>query len=633
MTARRLTVTRLARGYAKCEESLELVPGVNVLVGQPNAGKTKWLATLDFLMGDNSAPEKTLGEVVAEKYEWARAELLIDGEPHVIERNWKDGARTKTLLDRNSLAGDEFSAQMLDLLGMPRVRIPKGNPYSGQTWPNLSWRMILRHLYRHEKSWVELAANQPEPELMAVLFMLIGAASSVYSKEYEELVQQQRSSTALAAQKETFDATLQVLLKELVSVERVAAGFTKEALDQAVRQAEHELAAREKARADALDAIRSQAIRAAKVPDTASKAIADLEQAQRSHAVIENELDNCARRLSEVRRNIRGLQQELGRLERAVSAGELLADLRVSHCPACDRPLPPAKPTEDVCHVCRRPVEHERKGAPTPNTRVAFENDALKEELKESERLESELAQNIEGLSRRKKDVEDRISTWRRVLQPVADSAAWMIPPELAVMDREIGVFQERLNQLGRVGAALARRDALARDLDDTRKRIAELQSVVAQKESAPDYTVRADVLADAMADYLNALDSKSQKRWGGQRVSVTASDASVRFFVDSRSWASKLGANLTAYFLLAYQYAWVSLSSKEPFVSPGFIMLDFPANLSDFGISENENYLLTPFVRLLSGPNARPGQVIAAGRGFRGLEGANVIHLEEQWL
>jgi hypothetical protein len=61
--------------------------------------------------------------------------------------------------------------------------------------------------------------------------------------------------------------------------------------------------------------------------------------------------------------------------------------------------------------------------------------------------------------------------------------------------------------------------------------------------------------------------------------------------------------------------------------------MLDFPANLSAFGISETENYLLAPFVRMLSGPDARSGQVIAAGRGFQGLGGANVIQLEEQWL
>jgi DNA repair ATPase RecN len=551
MSARHLHVRRLARGYGKTEESLEFAAGVNVLVGQPNAGKTKWLATLDFLMGDNSTVEKALGEVVAEKYQWARAELLIGGEAHVIERNWKDGARTKTLLDGKSLAGDEFSAEILGLLGMPRVRIPKGNPYSGQTWPNLSWRMILRHLYRHEKSWVDLAANQPEPEQMAVLFMLIGAAASVYSKEYEELVQQQRSSTTLAAQKETFDATLQVLLKELVSVERVAAGFTKETLAQAVLQAEQELASREKARNEALGAIRGQASRASESPDAASRAIEELEQAQRSHGELESELGNGSRRLTEVKRNIRGLQQELGRLERAQGAGELLADLRVSHCPACDRLLPSAKLPEDVCHVCRRPVENGPKAAPTPSARIAFETDALREELKESRRLEVELVQEIEGLIPRKRDVEERIATLRRVLQPVAESAAWMIPPELGVMDREIGVFQERLNQLERVGAALARRDALAGDLDESRKRIAELQSVVAKKESAPDYTTRADALADAMADYLNALDSRSQKRWGGQRVSATASDAAVRFFVESRPWASKLGANLTAYFLL----------------------------------------------------------------------------------
>jgi hypothetical protein len=40
---------RLATGNV---EFLTFEPGVNVLVGRPNTGKTKWLQTFDFLLGD-----------------------------------------------------------------------------------------------------------------------------------------------------------------------------------------------------------------------------------------------------------------------------------------------------------------------------------------------------------------------------------------------------------------------------------------------------------------------------------------------------------------------------------------------------------------------------------------------------
>ena len=48
-----LSVSRLERRLSGGDvESLTFEPGVNLLVGRPNTGKTKWLQTLDFLLGD-----------------------------------------------------------------------------------------------------------------------------------------------------------------------------------------------------------------------------------------------------------------------------------------------------------------------------------------------------------------------------------------------------------------------------------------------------------------------------------------------------------------------------------------------------------------------------------------------------
>jgi AAA15 family ATPase/GTPase len=43
------SVSRLAENGK--EERLSFLPGVNILVGKPNTGKTKWLSTLDYLFG------------------------------------------------------------------------------------------------------------------------------------------------------------------------------------------------------------------------------------------------------------------------------------------------------------------------------------------------------------------------------------------------------------------------------------------------------------------------------------------------------------------------------------------------------------------------------------------------------
>jgi hypothetical protein len=53
MTTAFLSISRLERRFATGNvEELSFEPGVNVLVGRPNTGKTKWLQTLDFLLGD-----------------------------------------------------------------------------------------------------------------------------------------------------------------------------------------------------------------------------------------------------------------------------------------------------------------------------------------------------------------------------------------------------------------------------------------------------------------------------------------------------------------------------------------------------------------------------------------------------
>ena len=47
MTDRTLLIQAVSRRTANETESLQFQPGMNVLVGEPNTGKTKWLETID----------------------------------------------------------------------------------------------------------------------------------------------------------------------------------------------------------------------------------------------------------------------------------------------------------------------------------------------------------------------------------------------------------------------------------------------------------------------------------------------------------------------------------------------------------------------------------------------------------
>jgi len=85
---------------SKNVETLQFKPGVNLLVGPPNTGKTMWLRTLDYLLGgdsnDNPYGSANEEEGLAQKYDVARVELFIDGEQIWLERRWQEpGAKTK----------------------------------------------------------------------------------------------------------------------------------------------------------------------------------------------------------------------------------------------------------------------------------------------------------------------------------------------------------------------------------------------------------------------------------------------------------------------------------------------------------------------------------------------------------
>ena len=99
MSASFLSVRSLERRLATGNvELLTFEPGVNVFVGRPNTGKTKWLQTLDFLLGDSGANpyEQSDEEGLAEKYDAAAATLCIGDETFRIERRWREvGAQAR----------------------------------------------------------------------------------------------------------------------------------------------------------------------------------------------------------------------------------------------------------------------------------------------------------------------------------------------------------------------------------------------------------------------------------------------------------------------------------------------------------------------------------------------------------
>lgn len=119
---------------------------------------------------------------------------------------------------------------------------------------------------------------------------------------------------------------------------------------------------------------------------------------------------------------------------------------------------------------------------------------------------------------------------------------------------------------------------------------------------------------------------------WTQEQVSVDLRERDFSLLVGNKRWSKKLGGTLTLYFLLAYNYALLTLSNREGCNYPGFAMLDLPPKLEDgTTTADKENFVLAPFVRLMAQERMRLTQAIVTGSSFESLQ-ANRIELTRVW-
>src|SRR6266850_1320835 len=194
MESQQLLIKQISRSpEIGVEDRLIFEPGVNVIVGPPNTGKSKWLRMLDYLFGNDGKPEEIFGEDLANKYQSVRMEIGVAGEDWTVERQWREiGLRTKINLNGEVMDIKQASDVLMEKLNIPLVHYPQGSPYGPRTWPELSWRSLLRHMYRRQPLWSDLADSQPDSEQHACLMQFLGIAQYLFSKEFSELIAKEK---------------------------------------------------------------------------------------------------------------------------------------------------------------------------------------------------------------------------------------------------------------------------------------------------------------------------------------------------------------------------------------------------------------------------------------------------------
>jgi hypothetical protein len=615
-------------------DQLALKPGVNVLVGDKDTGKTGWLRTISFLLGDTDGPEGALGAGIAAKFDSARVRLAIEGaEEIILERRWKEsGAKHKIFINGEGVPSSAFSEWVHEKLGLPILRFPKGNPYSGATWPELSWRMLFRHVYREERFWSDLADKQPEREQHACLLQFLGVAKQLYPQELGEEISLRQDLLRLRARREQFEDVLQQAARGLLTDPSISNAPTHDSIATGVARLRSEIAELQRQREGILvDAISPK-------PGNAGSGYTVAVQLAEERVALLAERENLStsalgidRRLQELSTYRATVSAELTRIKRVEVAEEIFRPLSVTRCPNCDQKVSPDAAPPGRCFVCRQHLPwdptNDGRGA---KQRLAFEHEQLEGEDEELIDLVKKLQDERRELRLRLRNIDASIAEIDVRLRPTRSAIAAVAPVGLETIDIRVGQLEERIAQLLRLQDTLEQRDKLSEQIDALAAKAQTTAAHVEEKSAGIPFEQMSQAITDGINEYLNRLNTGDARRWEHKPVRFRINDRSFKLLVGDAPWSS-IGATSAGFVLLGYHYALLKLSGQADFNYPGLALIDFPMTLADgTSIANKENYLIEPFVALASANAAT--QTIICGRAFKGLKGVNRIQLDEVW-
>jgi hypothetical protein len=614
---------RLADGSS---ESLLFEPGVNVLVGIPNTGKTRWLQTLDYLLGDpGENPFEGAEETgLAEKYESAAATLFIGDESIRIERRWREsGSKGKVFVNGQGMAARDFQHWLLEKLHIPLLNFPKGNPMSGQTWPELSFRMLLRHVYRQQRFWGDIADQQPESEQHSCILQFLGLAERLFTEDFGKLIKLKMKVESLRTQREQYGQTLGELARDVLSGSGLSVGVSKTTVDSAQARLSQTIDVLRAKRIMALTNARDKAIpvgqrgRVSQLAERRAEIVGELED-------LRNKAMSTIERLSELRQYHKDLTNELERMDRAEDAGTVLSDLKITHCPACDQPVLMNDDPSSKCFLCHQDILDQPLLEELGAVRLRFERDRLAGEHKEADQLLRILERESEKLNRDLISAEEELHNVEGQLAPARQSVGALAQDEISAIDTELGEISERQRQLNRIQDALEVGRGITDKILEIEKEISPLHDRVEETVRATDFDAASAELEEGMNAYLNAINILRPGVWRHSSIGISVMRSGFNIRVGRRGWRAALGGTDTLYFLMAYHYGLLSLSDKAGRHYPGISIIDVPGEFSGEAVEDKENFIIQPFIELLGMEEYKGMQLIVTGASFAGLEGAH---------
>lgn len=631
----KLLIKELSRVTTDGEvETLQFDVGVNLIIGESGTGKTVWLKMLDYLLGDRGTVEDALSSDLRllEKYSAIQALLKIGEEEFRIERNWQNsGSRGKVKIGEDQFVlSSDFSSWILGKLEIPSVKFPKGNPYVNN-WIELSFRILFRHIYRQERFWNDIADKQPEHEQHAAIAQFLGIAEQIFSQSFDSSISRGKELLKLESKKEQFEEILNNLTRSMTSVEdgsRITFA-TKDEIEQTILNIEMEIKALIDQRQMIIEENLNKINEVSKQRENLELEILSARQLlllEAGEADVQiGELRARHGYFQELSQNI---SSEIIKLERA-KAASIISDLKVTHCPSCDQEVKMISTNSSQCFLCHQTVPT----APEDfDNRLKFEVYQLTSEKKELSEMLDKYSSDIQFLMQKRKDISEKIIACDRKLVPLRQTLSGLTDERLSVVDAQRGRLEEKIENFKRLLLNFQYKNKILEEIDKLNHEISIFQVDVEEITGQINYETVCSTMEDGVMSYLNQLKKAYPKIWPHGRVHFRIDDRRFTFKVGDVNWTSISALN-QEYFLLAYQYGLLSLSTDTRFHFPGILILDFPPQLGEDKKSQNAlDYVVKPFISLCNKGNRPLMQVIFAGKTLSSMTNTSVNKLTEVW-
>jgi hypothetical protein len=541
-------------------------PGLNLLIGEPNTSKSTTLRIVDFCLGQERTAETEFGTELANEYESFVLTLKTNGTTHVLTRRLRAPRETTrvdvdgSLLDSQGF--NEWISQALEW-PWPPIMVPRGINRSTATYEDpLTFRALLRHIYRNADSWTRWADQEQEFLRRAVVAFFLGVGEELYRGSSVQVTQREQQLQALTDRRRELRDLLDHVVRQVSEGYEENAAANLDSLRIAQRELDDELASLRAQRVQLASEVR-------RAPDFRSDqdvVLADLEVQLSDASRRARELDELLR---EQRKLIRMLDADLGRIERARLGGENVGSYPVHTCPNCLQSIEPLTSSADTtCYVCHQPIQTE-----SLSRRLELESQAIASDRDEVDAVVTRLGGELhDAVAVERRIVGDR----RQLLDGIERDREEFVAPRLSEFERlqhQIGRLEQRMESLRRLEGL----NNLVAAIDAERQRVAsELQrledEVAAAGEDRATILDRCNVTAQEMNQFQAQLPEPA--RIGGL-VDIDPQD--MGFYVGRGRWDHTLGEERRVVFFLAYHYALYALAGIRETPFPRLAILDNP--------------------------------------------------------